>query len=207
LKKVSLLLFIFVILSGCSTNVLGNVSVSDEGNQYVKEYAPNPQVPDDRTLEKVGQNHLDEKGEVTLKAINNVNKTYQIGEIELTIVDAKKIHLTPDYSLIDYFNNLTYKEQFEFVKVFVEITNTSNDPIKFAPVAMMETSTGEEIPWENDIYLENLNGEIGGNETKYGNVGFIIENTDIDSFEITTSAVFDNNDKEMSKEKKIEIVF
>lgn len=207
MKKVSLLLFIFVILSGCSTNVLGNVSVSDEGNQYVKEYAPNPQVPDDRTLEKVGQNHLDEKGEVTLKAINNVNKTYQIGEIELTIVDAKKIHLTPDYSLIDYFNNLTYKEQFEFVKVFVEITNTSNDPIKFAPVAMMETSTGEEIPWENDIYLENLNGEIGGNETKYGNVGFIIENTDIDSFEITTSAVFDNNDKEMSKEKKIEIVF
>ena len=202
-----MLLFIFVILSGCSTNVLGNVSVSDEGNQYVKEYAPNPQVPDDRTLEKVGQNHLDEKGEVTLKAINNVNKTYQIGEIELTIVDAKKIHLTPDYSLIDYFNNLTYKEQFEFVKVFVEITNTSNDPIKFAPVAMMETSTGEEIPWENDIYLENLNGEIGGNETKYGNVGFIIENTDIDSFEITTSAVFDNNDKEMSKEKKIEIVF
>ncbi|MDO7484906.1 hypothetical protein Q5O89_01050 [Peribacillus frigoritolerans] len=38
-------------------------------------------------MQKVGQTYADQKGEATLKALKNINKTYEIGSIELTIRD------------------------------------------------------------------------------------------------------------------------
>ena len=57
---------------------------------------------------------------------------------------------------------------------------------------MIETSSGEKLDWEKDIYLEELNGEIEGNSTKKGNLGFIIDaSKDLEWIELTTSDVFD----------------
>ena len=85
------------------------------------------------------------------------------------------------------------------MKMFVEITNTSDEPIHFAPVALLETAEEELKLWEDDIYLEELNGELAPGETKTGNVGFIIEKGGIESINITTSDVFDSKDKQIAK--------
>ena len=173
----------------------------------VESYSPNPQVPDDRQLKKIGQTSLDEKGEITLKKVNNLNRTYNIGPIEMNIIDAKILHLKPDYSLVDYFHTLTHDEEFDFVKVFVEIKNTSDKKVNFAPTAILETSAGEIITWENDIYLDGINEGINSNETKAGNIGFIIEKSDLEYLEITTSDVYDTDDKKIKNAEKLKIEF
>jgi hypothetical protein len=207
LKLSIILLFLFLLL-GCTPKEMTKTDNESEiGNKALEQYAPNPQVPDDRSLKKLGQTHLDEKGELTLKSINQLNKTYSVGPIELTIIEAKVMHLRPDYSLIDYFHTLTHDEEFDFVKVFVEINNTSDEKLNFGPIAIVETNAGEQITWENDIYLEDLNGEIEANGKKAGNLGFIIEKSDIESIQLTTSGVFDKNEKEISKAETIKIDF
>ncbi|QCR30514.1 hypothetical protein [Priestia megaterium] len=250
MKKTLSILFLIMLLVGCSSNPSPENTETnaanknqtenndDEKNDETKqekdqeqteskidEYQPNSQVTDDRSLQKVGQTYADEKGEATLKAIKPINKTYKIGEIELTVKEMKLIHLRPDYSMIDYFHVLTHDEEFDFVKVFVEIKNKSSEKVSFAPIALLKTNTGETFDWQKDIYLEELNGEIEGNATKFGSLGFIVNATgghahkegnsdadhkeakDIKWIEITTSDVFDKNEKKISEAKKFKIEF
>jgi hypothetical protein len=209
--RFGLLTFLTLLLFGCSSD-LGNSETPEKEKQpesdYLKDYSSNPQVTDDRSLLEAGQSVSDEKGEATLKAINHVNETYKIGSIQLNVKDMKLIHLRPDYSLIDYFHVLTHDEEFDFVKVFVEIENTSNETVNFAPIALIETSSGEKLDWEKDIYLEELNGEIEGNSTKKGNLGFIIDSSkDLEWIEITTSDVFDKDENKINDSQKIKIEF
>jgi hypothetical protein len=255
MKQTLSMMFLIMLLVGCSSNpspennettkksetqTENNVNEkNDETNQEqieskMDEYQPNPQVTDDSSLQKIGQSYENEKGEATLKAIKNINKTYEVGPIELTVREMKLINLRPDYSMIDYFHVLTHEEQFDFVKVFVEIKNTSSEKVNFAPIALLKTNTGETFDWEKDIYLEELNGEIKGNATKLGNLGFIVNVTDdhahkeehreetggqsheeehsdeaknIEWIEITTSDVFDQDKKKISESQKIKIEF
>lgn len=207
-KLIALLALLTLVISGCSNNTVASVNEKPANIDYLNDYYSNPQVPDDRTLLEVDQTVSDEKGEATLKAINQVNKTYSDGPIKLTVKDMKMIHLRPDYSLIDYFHVLTQEEEFDFVKVFIEIENKYPEKVKFAPIALIETSTGEKLSWENDIYLEDLNGELEGNETKKGNIGFIVESSDdLEWIEITTSDVFDKDGEKIIESKKIKIKF
>ncbi|NTU28411.1 hypothetical protein HPX95_19960 [Bacillus tequilensis] len=228
--------FIFAImLAGCSANVSSEKS-NTGGEQAVKatpqstssqkdssdEYQPNSQVTDDRSLLKVGQTFSDDKGKAVLKNIKQVNQTYKIGDVELTVKEMKLIHLRPDYSMIDYFHVLTHAEEFDFVKVFVEIKNTSSKKVNVAPIALLKTNTGEAFDWNKDIYLEELNGELGGGAEKSGNLGFIVnapsghahdkedadkKKAEIKWIEITTSDVFDHNHKKISDAQKIKIKF
>lgn len=177
-------------------------------SNYLDGYGANPQVPDDRTLLTVGQSIKDAKGEATLQKINLKEQSIDIGEIKLTVKDTKFIHLFPDYSLTDYFHGLTHEEEFDFVKLFVEIKNSSNKKLNFAPIALIETNTGQKITWDQDIYLENLNKEIDSNASKKGNLGFIIDTkTNLDWIEITTSDLFDENESKVADAKKFRIKF
>ena len=250
MKKTLTILFLIVLLVGCSSNTSPENNEKNAANENqtenntdekkdetkqeknqeqteskIDKYQPNSQVTDDRSLQKVGQTYADEKGEATLKAIKPINKTYKLGEIELTVKEMKLIHLRPDYSMIDYFHVLTHDEEFDFVKVFVEIKNKSSEKVSFAPIALLKTNTGETFDWQKDIYLEELNGEIEGNATKFGSLGFIVNATgghahkegnsdadhkkvkDIKWIEITTSDVFDKNEKKISEAKKFKIEF
>jgi hypothetical protein len=227
------LLLLIILLVGCSANA---ATVNDEKNTVdntkaeqietneaenkntIGQYQPNPQVTDDQSLLNVGQIYSDAKGEATLKAINDVNQTYKVGPIELTVKEMKMIHLRPDYSMIDYFHVLTHDEEFDFVKVFVEIRNTSSEKVNFAPIALLKTSSGETFDWEKDIYLEELNGEIAGNSTKSGNLGFIVNASEsgtlndgdaknIEWIEITTSDVFGKEENKINESEKIKIEF
>ncbi|MGM0862050.1 MAG: hypothetical protein ACQEWH_15355 [Bacillota bacterium] len=226
------ILFLTMMLAGCSSNAGSEYNektveakqqkASGQTDNKMNEYQPNSQVTDDRSLQKVNQIFSDDKGEAVLKDIKNVNKTYDIGSIELTVREIKLIHLRPDYSMIDYFHVLTHDEEFDFVKVFVEIQNKSSEKVNFAPIALLKTNTGETFDWKKDIYLEELNGEMEGGATKSGNLGFIVnaagghghnEQTnhktekDIKWIEMTTSDVFDKNHKKISDSQKIKIEF
>lgn len=206
---------------------------SEQTENKTVEYQPNPQVTDDRSLVEVGQTYEDDKGEATLKAIKTVNETYKVGPIELTVKEMKQVHLRPSYGMIDYFHVLTHDEEFDFVKVFVEIKNTSSEKVNFAPVALLETNTGETVDWEKDIYLEELNGAIEGNAVKAGNIGFIVNATDghahkeehdehaggsekdehdnetknVEWVEITTSDVLNETKNKINDSQKIKIEF
>lgn len=212
MKKFTVLISLLsLLLFGCSSNTNNSAAPEKEKqteSDYLNDYSPNPQVTDDRSLLEVGQSVSDEKGEATLKAIKHVNQTYEVGPIKLNVKDMKVIHLKPDYSLVDYFHVLTHEEEFDFVKVFVEIENTSAEKVNFAPIAIIETNTGEKFDWEKDIYLEELNGEIEGNKTKKGNIGFIITSPeDLEWIKITTSDVFDKDEKKINESKNIKIEF
>ena len=207
-KIIVLMAFLLLAITGCSNSSAAPTKENPANLDYLNDYDSNPQVTDDRSLLEVGQSVSDEKGEATLKAINQVNKTYEEGPIKLTVKDMKIIHLRPDYSLIDYFHVLTQQEEFDFVKVFLEIENTSTEKMNFAPIALIETSTGEKLDWEKDIYLEELNGEIEGNEIKKGNLGFILKSTEnLEWIEITTSDVFNQDEEKIIDSQKIKINF
>ncbi|MGG1227774.1 membrane lipoprotein lipid attachment site-containing protein [Bacillus halotolerans] len=235
MKKILSILFFIVMLAGCSSNA-DFEKQNTAGEQTAKaapqstssqkdsidEYQPNAQVTDDRSLLKVNQTFSDDKGEAVLKDIKQVNQTYKIGNVELTVKEMKLIHLRPDYSMIDYFHVLTHDEEFDFVKVFVDIKNTSSEKVNFAPIALMKTNTGETFDWNKDMYLEELNGELEGGAKKSGNLGFIVnaasgqandqpstekKKKEIKWIEITTSDVFDQNHKKISDSQKIKIAF
>ncbi|MCY9198457.1 hypothetical protein MOE86_17535 [Bacillus atrophaeus] len=235
MKQTLSILLLIMMLVGCSSNANSEKNTENENTVEAKqkkasaqtdskmnEYQPNSQVTDDRSLRKIDQTFADDKGEAVLKDIKNVNKTYDIGSIELTVREIKLIHLRPDYSMIDYFHVLTHDEEFDFVKVFVEIQNKSSEKVNFAPIALLKTNTGETFDWKKDIYLEELNGKMEGGATKSGNLGFIVnvagghrhnEQTnhknekDIKWIEMTTSDVFDKNHKKISDSQKIKIEF
>ncbi|KOO51780.1 DUF4352 domain-containing protein [Viridibacillus arvi] len=211
MKKSLGFLLLSSLLFGCSDKDFSTSSpalAQEIESNYLDGYGANPQVPDDRTLLTVGQSIKDAKGEATLQKINLEEQTINVGDIKLTVKDTKLIHLFPDYSLTDYFHALTHDEEFEFVKLFVEIKNNSNDKVNFAPIAMIETNTGQKITWDQDIYLENLNEEIEGSASKKGNLGFIVDTkTNLEWIEITTSDVFDENEEKVADAKKFRIKF
>jgi hypothetical protein len=219
MRPMAILLILTVLLFGCTNNGSEkNEKPNDETREKTTEteknkaenkdvHVPNPQVSDDQNLKEIGQTINDSKGEITLEAIKIANDNYKIGPMELNVRDVKLIHYKPDYSMIDFFHSYTHDEEFDFVKLAVEMKNTSDDMLKFAPVAILKTSDGQQKIWEDDIYLEELGGEIKGNSTKTGTVGFIVEETKqpIQWVEFTTSDVFDQNDKLIKKGKKIKI--
>ena len=170
-------------------------------------YVPNPQLPDDINLNQIGQNVSDAKGELTLKAYKKVSETLNVGPIEVNIKEMKVMHATPDYSMIDFFHGYTHDEDFDIVKVNVEIKNNSDKKIKFSPVAFLETDRGEHLTWEDEIYLEELTGEIEGNGSKSGNIGFILNDGNIKGISVMSSDAVDDEGKVLAKGKSAEFAF
>lgn len=213
MKQAIIGILFVLLLSGCTIGSSLQLEKADSQPKKISEeehdaYYNNPQVTDDSTLQRAGQSVTDVKGELTLKAINQVNKKYKIGEIEYTIKEVKLLHYRPDYSLIDYFHPLTENEEFDFVKVSVDIKNNTKDKLNFAPIALFETSSGEKTDWKQDMYLEDLNGEIEGNSIKRGSLGFIVDGSksnEIEWIKLLTSDVFNEKQEKIEEAKEIRI--
>ncbi|WP_050179568.1 membrane lipoprotein lipid attachment site-containing protein [Domibacillus robiginosus] len=218
MKRLFSILTLLFVLAGCSEANNEEKQVSEKQTETVDEtessnqntkkdvYVPNPQITDDINLVKIGDTVIDDKGELTLKAYKNINKVVNIGAVEMTIKDLKVMHFVPDYSMIDFFHAYTHQEEFDFVKVGVEVKNTSNEDVKFAPVALIKTSNGEQKTWEDDIYLEELTGELQRESIKKGNMGFIVEKAhEVKAIEILTSDVVNSTDESIEKAKNIKI--
>jgi hypothetical protein len=220
MKKLWTLLSLTFILTACSAQASAPKDAAEEEKEKVSEpsankqsandvYVPNPQITDDRELLEVGQTFKDDKGAAELKAIKKVNETYQVGDVELMIHDVKIIEHTPAYSMIDFFHSFTHEETFNIVKVKIEVKNTSDQPVFFSPLAVLETNTGEHKDWESDIYLEELNGELAANGSKQGNIGFILDhsNKEVKSIKILTSDLLNEDQQIEEKAQEINIEF
>ena len=222
--KQAMITSLFVLLlTGCSflsiqPTIEESNSITEKTSTATKEisedehnaYYNSPQVTDDSTLQKPGQSVTDEKGEATLKAIQPINKVFHFGDIEYTIKEMKLLHYRPDYSLIDYFHPLTDAEEFDFIKISVDIKNHSKEKRKFAPVALLETNTGMKMDWKQDMYLEHLNGEIDGSKIKRGSLGFIVDQAQgnrIKWIKILTSDVFNEQQERLEEAQKIQLNF
>lgn len=213
MKKQSMYVFLSaaLLLGGCSSQESASGTVSadslNEAPAYYEGYVGSPQVTGDETLLEEGDTVRDDKGELKLEGADLDAETLTIGEIELTVQEAKNLQYTPSYGLIDFFHSYTHDTEFNLVKLFVEVKNTGDEPLRFAPVALLETSAGETKLWEDDVYLEELNGEIAPGETKKGNVGFIVEKTDIESVLLTTSDLFNKDGEQVVPAQQINMDF
>lgn len=222
-KQAMIIILFAFLLTGCSfvstqTTHKDSDSKSENTSTAPKKisaddhdaYYNSPQVTDDSTLQKPDQSVTDEKGEATLKTMKQINKVYHFGDIEYTIKEMKLLHYRPDYSLIDYFHPLTEDEEFDFIKISVDIKNHSKEKRSFAPVALFETNTGAKMDWKQDMYLEHLNGELQGNQIKRGSLGFIVDQTkdkDIKWIKILTSDVFNDQQEKLEEAQKIQLNF
>ncbi|MGV2938675.1 DUF4352 domain-containing protein [Mesobacillus sp. LC4] len=204
MKKYLQIMMAVSMLTGCSfaeaesnkESKIAEIVVDKPTNKNTDVYVPNPQVTDDRNLEKAGDSITDEKGELTLKSVKKVNKTFKLDGIEYTVKEVKLLHFIPDYSLIDFYHPYTHDEEFDFVKIGVEVKNNSAESYHFGPVAMVNINDTIHKTWEDDFYLEELHGEILARQKKQGNLGFIVEELEnLDKVEILSGDLVDK-DKE-----------
>lgn len=185
-------LLVPLALWGCQNETAEGTATAaylSEVPSYSEAYVLSPQVSDDRRLQEPGQKLRDAKGGLELLAADMEPDVVHVGSIELTIHESKLLRYTPDYSLIDFYHSYTHDQEFRLAKFFVEIRNTSDEELKFAPVALMETESGEVKTWEDDVYLDSLNEGLAPGEVKSGNIGFIVED-ETQKLKLTTSELF-----------------
>ncbi|MEZ0481387.1 DUF4352 domain-containing protein [Planococcus sp. SSTMD024] len=205
--RLAWLLVPLATLWGCQDETAqgaANAAALSETPEYTDQYVLSPQVSDDRQLQEPGQKMRDAKGGLELLSANMEPQMVKIGDIGLTIHETKLLQYTPDYSLIDFYHSYTHDQEFELAKLFVEITNTSSEEVNFAPVALVETESGEVKTWEDDVYLESLNEGLKPGEVKSGNIGFIVEDG-AQTLKLTTSKLFAADGELLAPAKTIQV--
>lgn len=216
MKKYLLLMLAVLLLTGCSfaqadsSDEIKSVETAAEKpiQKNTEVFVPNPQVTDDRELKKAGDSIIDDKGELTLKAVKEVNETFHLGGIRYRVKEIKLLHFIPDYSLIDFFHPYTHDEEFDFVKIEVEIQNNSKESYHFGPVAMVNINNSIHKTWEDDFYLEELHGEIAGGQKKQGNLGFIVDDLEnLDKVEIFSGDLVDKDKKKIGEPVNLVVTF
>ncbi|MGI1806183.1 DUF4352 domain-containing protein [Exiguobacterium sp. TDN 0502] len=206
MKRILATLMLGTVLAGCGHSASQDTPTEPSSAKQKQSvslektnaYVPNPQIPDDRKLTKVNQTVTDDKGELTLKDIKRVNETRKIGPIEMTIEEIKVFHDRPSYGMIDFFHGFTHEESFDVVKTRVTITNTSDEPVTFNPVAHFKLDDATEKTLEDDVYLESLAKTYAPSESRSGNFGFITEKP-VQSIELLTSDVLDEKQDVLKK--------
>jgi hypothetical protein len=216
MKKYLQLMLAASLLTGCSfaqaDSNEGTEPIETVAEKPIKKntevYVPNPQVTDDRELKKAGDSLIDDKGELTLKAVKEVNEIFNLDGIEYKVKEIKLLHFTPEYSLIDFFHPYTHDEEFDFVKIGVEIQNNSKENYHFGPVAMVNINDSIHKTWEDDFYLEELHGEIVGGQKKQGNLGFIVDDLEkLDKVEILSGDLVDKDKKKIGEPVNLVVTF
>ena len=174
---------------------------------FYKGYRPSPHVTDDRKLREPGQAFRDSRGEAVVLKATGEQKRVSAGPGELTIREAKVLRYKPADRLTDHYRPFTGEEEFSFVKLFIEVRNTGDEPVRFDPIAVIGTDTGETLLWEEDIYLEGLDGVIAPGETRAGNVGIILEAADAKLLTVRTGDVSRVNGEGIAAGAETEIRF
>ncbi len=199
-----------VLITGCSadTNKDTNTTPQNESNKKESKnqsgeqtFTDSSQASDDTELTEINKKVEDQDGAITLKKYAKVNKEQQADSISLTIDEVKVLHYAPSLDLIDFFHGYTKQDEFPYVRVNVKIANQGKETVHFNPVSTIKTDQGETVTWEDDFYLEKLNGEIKPGEEKVGSLGFILNKTNSDklnSITITSSEVVNDQKKSIS---------
>lgn len=221
MKNLFFVLFVLALLAGCINVLMIEMTNYEHPNHAAAEsmkktetmeapkyqqLIPSPNVPDDLKLIRSGQSITSQKGKLTLKSILPVNKVYLLNGIEFIINDVKIMHFKPNTSLNEFFHLYTDKNEFDFIKINVELVNSKSEKVNFSPIASLNFNSQHLIA-EDDFYQENLNGDIAGGETKTGSLGFILQNppAKINKIDITTSDVVGPKMRVMYTAKQIHL--
>lgn len=196
LRKILLPFFTTLLLFGCSTE---NIDLS-----YADDYTENPQITSDLDLVEKEDVKSSAKGTIQLIEANFEQQKTTVEPMKLTIFDTKILQVEPDISMLDYFHVLTTKEEFNIVKAFISIKNTSDQIVYFNPSALVKTDTGEEWTWQEDVYLDELEGAYEPGQTKRGNIGFILTKKKTPTrFILQTTDVFNTEKEKITAGKEI----
>lgn len=206
------------LLAGCTANSSNNsaseVHAETQANEKSTEilsFKDSPQAPDDRELTIKDSQFQDEDGSITLKQFAQVHEEKQTGDISITISDVKVMQYKPSPDLIDFFHGFTHEEtEFPYVRVNVVVKNNGDKPMHLAPISEITTNQGETVTWEDDFYLEKLNGELKSGEEKVGSLGFTLDETDpeaLESLTISSSEVLDGKKDKVADGVEFEVRF
>ncbi|MFC7371650.1 DUF4352 domain-containing protein [Fictibacillus iocasae] len=221
MRHLIILLMTSLLLFGCSKTeepkkeeqTKQEAEKSESKPETEKEaFGDSPQAADDSSLTKPGTSHEDDDGIVTLLKEAKLNETKDIGPVEMKIESVRVIEYKPSMDLIDFFHGYTHKDEkkFPYVRVNVTLENMSDKPVQFAPVSEIQTDQGQKVTWENDFYIEELNGQLKPGEKKMGSLGFIIDDTDpakMKSLTVKTSEVFDKDKKKLEDAETFDVQF
>ncbi|RWZ54685.1 DUF4352 domain-containing protein [Halobacillus fulvus] len=163
---------------------------SKEGGPFIES----PQAPDDSRLTEIGESLRDQDGEIKLLGYAPEAKSLEAGPFEMSIEEVKYMNYQPSPDMIDFFHGFSHDEtNFNYVKVRVVIENTSDETLNFAPVNKLEANSGETKGFADDFYMEELHGDYEPGEKRYGQLGFIFDETEPEELSevmIETSDVF-----------------
>ncbi|MFC7366267.1 MULTISPECIES: DUF4352 domain-containing protein [Bhargavaea] len=182
-------------------------AVLAEVPSYYGDYRPGQRITDDRRLRKTGEVMRDSLGEMEVLKATGQQKRVNTGPAELTIRETKLLRYEPESSESSLAGKFTPEPEFEFVKLFVEVRNIGDEPIHFNPLAEINTDKGEALLWKNDIYQEGLGGEIPPGEVKAGNIGFILEDANVQVLSLKTGVVVRAADGKLADAREVEIRF
>lgn len=172
------------MMFGCSKKTIDT--------SYLADYTENPQITNDGKLLVKGDEKQSNKGRVEVIQANFTTKTTMIGPMKVQFFDTKELLVAPDVSMIDYFHELTDEENFHILKAFVSVENTSTEAVQFNPSAGATASSGETWTWQQEVFLDELNGLYEPGQVKKGNIGYILtQDTPPAAFTIESSDVFD----------------
>lgn len=207
------------LLSGCMANGSSNTGSEVHAETQAKKnedtdiisFKDSPQAPDDTELTIKDSQFQDEDGSITLKQFAQVHDKKQTGDVSVTISDVKVMQYKPSPDLIDFFHGFTHEEaEFPYVRVNVVVKNNGDKPMHIAPVSEITTNQGETVTWEDDFYLEKMNGELKPGEEKVGSLGFVLDETDPEALEgltISSSEVLDAKKDKVADAVEFEVRF
>lgn len=151
---------------------------------------------------------------VTLVKIKEVNETFTMGPINLTIDSIKLLHhLKVDDAMKSYINSVHGKdvEELNTIQIIYHVENTSDANIMFSTVDTVTTDTKAQISGMHDMATSNDYGTYMGQVIVDGLKIFPYFNgslEDINSINIITSDVYDNDSiTKLGDGQKIEIKF
>ncbi|MCM3720094.1 DUF4352 domain-containing protein [Fictibacillus phosphorivorans] len=212
IKKWTLLVLTAAIITGCSTDRAEKTKQksTEQNNSDELKFKDSPQASDDTKLTKVNESVEDPDGMVTLKKYKKIDEEQKADLISLTVSEVKVMQYRPSVDLIDFFHGYTDKEEFPYIRVNVRVKNNGKKPVHFAPVSEIKTDQGEKVTWENDFYLEKLNGKIKPGEVKVGSLGFILNETkpeDVKTVIIKSSEVLNKDKKKIAEPLSFNVHF
>lgn len=166
------------------------------------------------TLTKAGQWTMDGDDKVTLVKIAELNKTYPMGPINLTIESVKLLHHSNvDSYTKEYVKNVHGKEVSELgtIQVTYSVENTADRNVMFTSIDTLTTDTKAQILGMHDMANSNDLGTYMGQVIVEGLSIFPYFGEDLGEISVVnlmTSNAFDSDDGEtLSEAQKIEIQF
>jgi hypothetical protein len=140
------------------------------------------------------------KGMLTMLAASPVYDLFLLGGLEFIVKDVKLMEFKPLRKEAG-----PPSSELIFIKIDVELVNQNPFPVNFNPIEKL-TVNGRPLLQKTELLHENMDGMIGGGETKTGSIGYLLPAASSYSIAAATSNVTDMDDKKITKAASFKVV-